>query len=299
MWTFSKRGDIGMSPRADPRVLWMVVAVASPVAEIASYLTFGAVPHWLLEFRLLVLAAILVASIRWPRAEPMRAFCLAYAFQQTIGIILATARGSHPHRSLVTHHGFAGGQLVLHILWMALLTPAILWVLRRSDRFYFRAGNLAARVDLTRIGLGSATLRWSVLGPVLAVVSTLCAWTFVIATGVMVQGSPRMVPWAVLFATINAFGEEAVNRNLLIGAIKPEYGGTHAVAVSALIFGVDHWRGLPGGLIGVLMTCALALVAGRAMVDTKGVFWSWFIHALPDCVLFYYWGIGAVGHGSR
>ena len=106
-----------------------------------------------------------------------------------------------------------------------------------------------------------------------------------------------MTAWAVLFAAVNAFGEEFVNRSLFIGAVRTDFGTGHAVVVSAAIFGINHWNGLPGGATGVLMTLALALVAGRSMVDTKGSFWPWFMHALPDCVLFYYWGIGSVGHG--
>ena len=39
-------------------------------------------------------------------------------------------------------------------------------------------------------------------------------------------------------------------------------------------------------------------MAGKAMVDTKGMFWSWFMHVLPDCVLIYYWSVGSVAHAT-
>ncbi len=103
---------------------------------------------------------------------------------------------------------------------------------------------------------------------------------------------------AVLLAAINAFEEEFLNRNLLVGAVRTGFGSAHAVAAAAFIFGVGHWNGLPAGVLGVLMTLTLGAVTGTAMVQTRGMFWSWFMHFVPDCVLFYYWGIGSVVHAT-
>jgi membrane protease YdiL (CAAX protease family) len=105
-----------------------------------------------------------------------------------------------------------------------------------------------------------------------------------------------MVPWAVLFAAINAFGEEFLYRNALVPAVQANFGTQQALVVSAAIFGIGHWNGLPAGPVGVLMTVVLGYITGKAMVETKGTFWPWFMHTLPDCVIFYYWGIGAVAH---
>jgi membrane protease YdiL (CAAX protease family) len=283
--------------RADPRVLWGLAAAASPAVEILWTLAARPIPDWLLWIRLALLAVVLAVGTRWDRARPLRAFCFVYSYQLAGLALLREVTGASFDRSLAARHGFVGSQLLFQLVWMATWVPALVWQRRDPDRFSLRVGHLGAKVRIGHTRLAALGLRWNVLGPALAVVSTVCASIFVGSTGSRVSGSWSMMPWAVLFAAINAFGEEAVNRSLFIGAVRTGFGTGHAVVVSAAIFGITHWNGLPGGAIGVLMTLALALVAGRAMVDTQGSGWPWFMHALPDWVLFYYWGIGSVGHG--
>jgi membrane protease YdiL (CAAX protease family) len=277
--------------------LWILVAVVSAFSELACHVAFGVVPDWLLWLRIATLVIVLAIGRVSSRARPLRAFCAAYLFQLVVVALLRSARLSSAYQSVVAERGFVGSQLFLQSVWITAWVPAIVWMRRHRDRFYLRLGNLGAKVDLTKTRVSSTPLRWSSLGPLCAIVSVLCAWIFVRETGSSAPAASSLVPWAVLFSAINAFGEEVVNRNLLVGALKTDFSPAQAVLVSAAIFGVEHWRGLPGGLVGFLMTFALAFVAGRAMVDTKGTFWSWLMHAAPDCVLFYMWGIGSVGHG--
>ena len=85
---------------------------------------------------------------------------------------------------------------------------------------------------------------------------------------------------------------------MLIGALGPGFGARQGGLVGAFIFGIGHWNGLPAGVLGVLMTFALGILTGAAMVQTRGMFCSWLIHFIPDCVLFYAWGIGSVAHAT-
>jgi membrane protease YdiL (CAAX protease family) len=171
------------------------------------------------------------------------------------------------------------------------MIPALVWCSRRPEPFFLHVGSLSEPLHPFRV-------RWSVVAPIFSLVAALCAWVFVGFTGTAVSNSWQMVPVAVMLAAINAFEEEFLNRNLLVGAVRTNFGPVHAVAVGAFIFGLGHWNGLPAGILGVLMTLALGVVTGTAMVQTKGMFWSWFMHFLPDCVLFYYWGIGSVVHST-
>jgi membrane protease YdiL (CAAX protease family) len=126
----------------------------------------------------------------------------------------------------------------------------------------------------------------------------LCAWGFVGLTGAAVRNSWTMALVAVMLAAINAFQEEFVYRNVIAGAVRTNFGPVQAVAVSAFIFGVGHWNGLPAGVLGVLMTLALGIMTATAMIQTRGIFWSGFMHFVPDCVLLYYWGLGSVAHAT-
>ena len=100
--------------------------------------------------------------------------------------------------------------------------------------------------------------------------------------------------WAPVLAMINSLVEELVARNSLLSALEPHFGARQAIFASAVIFGIGHWNSLPSGALGVLMTSALGYFAAKAMIETRGMFWSWFMHVVPDCVIFYYWGIGAL-----
>jgi len=116
-------------------------------------------------------------------------------------------------------------------------------------------------------------LRWSVVGPLFGVISALCAWIFASYGDLSVSKPWAMMPWAVLFAAINAFGEEFLYRNALVPAVQANFGTQQALVVSAAIFGIGHWNGLPAGPVGVLMTVVLGYITGKAMVETKGTFW--------------------------
>lgn len=55
--------------------------------------------------------------------------------------------------------------------------------------------------------------------------------------------------------------------------------------ISATIFGVAHYRGMPGGIWGVLLAGLLGWVLTKSMIETEGFFWAWLIHFLQDVVL--------------
>jgi membrane protease YdiL (CAAX protease family) len=103
----------------------------------------------------------------------------------------------------------------------------------------------------------------------------------------------RLLARIIATPSLNAFFEEFVSRIVLVGATLPVFGKTQAVLVSATIFAIGHWNGLPAG---VLMTFALGYVTAKALVETRGLLVPWVMHVVPDCVLFYSWGIGAVAH---
>jgi membrane protease YdiL (CAAX protease family) len=269
--------------------LWGLIVIVSPASEIACQMLFGAVASWLIGFRIGVLVAVLIAGILVRSLRRLRPFSLAYLLQLIAVAVGKIARGSSLYIA-VAGWGFSASEFLLLSILFVVIAPALWWC-ARQDGFFVRIGNLSEFVR-------PLSLRWVVVAPVFAVVSALCAWAFVAYTGSTIAKSWSMVPVAVGFAAINAFEEEFLNRSILIGAVQPDFGAVQAVLVGAFIFGIGHWNGLPAGVLGVLMTFALGAVTGTAMVQTKGMFWSWFMHFLPDCVLFYYWGIGSVAHAT-
>jgi len=51
-------------------------------------------------------------------------------------------------------------------------------------------------------------------------------------------------------------------------------------------------------VIGVLMAGFLGWLLGKAMVETRGMFWPWCIHLVQDVLIFSFMAIGAVAAGG-
>jgi len=62
-----------------------------------------------------------------------------------------------------------------------------------------------------------------------------------------------------------------------------------ACVLSAVVFGVAHFGGIPGGPAGALAACVLGFVLARATHETNGVATAWFVHFLQDVVIFAGW----------
>jgi membrane protease YdiL (CAAX protease family) len=278
--------------------LWLVIAFVSPTSELACQLVTGSVPGYFLGLRIASMAAVLVSTVYVGRFRPLLPFSCAYSFQLALVAAREIARSTRLYESAEATYGFIGRTLFLDVVLLVVLMPAIVWFVRSPGRFFFRIGNLNARLGFARFGGGENQWRWSGFAPVFAVVAAAAALLFVSYGRPAVSFRWILVLWAVLFAAINSFDEELMHRNILLAAVEPGFGARQATLVSAFIFAIGHWNGLPAGALGVLMTFALGYVAAKAMIETRGMFWSWFMHFVPDCVLIYYWASGAVSHGQ-
>jgi membrane protease YdiL (CAAX protease family) len=53
-----------------------------------------------------------------------------------------------------------------------------------------------------------------------------------------------------------------------------------------MFFGIAHFFGTPGGLLGAALAVFMGWILGKAMVETRGLLWAWWIHFLGDVVVF-------------
>jgi len=70
--------------------------------------------------------------------------------------------------------------------------------------------------------------------------------------------------------------------------------GIEGMMLTAAFFGIAHFYGAPGGYLGVLATGFFGWILGRSILETKGLFWPWFIHLWADVVIFGFMAIGAL-----
>src|SRR5690606_17035906 len=103
------------------------------------------------------------------------------------------------------------------------------------------------------------------------------------------------LPAVLLFAAINAFGEEFVYRAAPLSQLWPLVGERQAIWLTAVWFGLGHYTGgIPSGAVGVLMAGGFALILGKAMVETRGLLLPTLMHMLTDVAIYIFLALAAV-----
>lgn len=181
-------------------------------------------------------------------------------------------------------------------LYMLPLTAIILGILYFYDRNnfveFFRLGNLTAPAKpIHWLGI-SERRTWHWVGRYLAIIITSGTLVFLII-GLISSHAVHLndtylkhLPLAILFATTNAWSEEIFARVTIVMGLSGKAKPAVLYLTSAMIFGIPHYYGVPGGPVGMVMAGFLGWLLAKSMFETKGIFWPWFIHAVQDVVIF-------------
>lgn len=155
---------------------------------------------------------------------------------------------------------------------------------------FFNIGNIyspAQEVYWLGIGKGES---WRTIGTSSVAIITLATFLFMSLGVWQAKAKPGVVfhffPWVILFSLTNSFAEEAIYR---LGVIIPLYGllgvGTLSL-LSAVLFGLPHYRGVPSGFIGIIMASVLGWFLAKSVIETQGIGLAWGIHFLQDVVIY-------------
>jgi membrane protease YdiL (CAAX protease family) len=88
-------------------------------------------------------------------------------------------------------------------------------------------------------------------------------------------------------ALLNAFWEEVAYRAAPLSQLQRAVGPSTGVLILAVWFGLGHYYGgIPSGPMGALLTGAVALLFGRAMIETRGLAWPLALHFVGDLVIY-------------
>lgn len=91
--------------------------------------------------------------------------------------------------------------------------------------------------------------------------------------------------WIVLFSLTNSFAEEMIFRVGINGPLTNLLSPNKIFLISAVIFGVVHFQGMPSGIIGIILAGLLGYVLSKSIQETNGIFWAWIIHFLQDVII--------------
>ena len=286
------------------RIAWIVVVLISTGPAMVWHLLTGAAGSGLPMAQLILLAVLLVLGTVWPVLRPLRplrrflvvtlaALALLLLVSQVDlpwsgrpGLIVGTAFDTRMQAEQI-------GKLIVSL---ALIGVLRILGFRRRD-FFLAVGNLRAPIRPTRfLGFPGRDpwwrfgLIWSVgIAAALAVALLLSSPTAMNWSGLM-----PMLPSVVCYAALNAFNEEMTYRAPMLATLEPAVGSTQALWLAAVAFGVAHYFGTPGGLTGAALSIFMGWILGKAMVETRGLFWAWWIHFLSDLVIFAFLAAGPV-----
>ncbi len=188
-------------------------------------------------------------------------------------------------------------------LMVTLVVMAFLLVLKKAPAAFFLArGDTAAAVEPVKLLGIKAGERWNTLGRAFAVYLSLGTLAFLVIAGrppldIVVKALP-FLPAVLLAAALNAFNEEMTYKASFLAVLEEVVGKHQALWLMAAYFGILHFYGVPYGVIGVLMAAFLGWFLGKSMLETRGLFWAWFLHFLQDVLIFAFLAIGSITPGG-
>lgn len=276
---------------------WASVLAMSDLPDVLLKTFSGNVPAWLSTAKILVPIILLVLCVAW---KPIRGLWqFAFVF---LVFDLALVASSWLYNTEFWQSHFGGTNLsysayyfefYFRDLCVALVVIATLWLVKRNRfDFFFAKGQTDAPIQPVHwLGIKQGE-SWRTFG-----------WIFTVCAGIIIliamafsvplnsQAFARalpLIPFAIIFAAINAFTEETYFRASMLSTLCNVTSDNQALLMNVVFFGMAHYLyGTPSGLLGFLLTGFLAFLLGKSMLETRGMFWAWVMHFVPDAIIFF------------
>lgn len=169
---------------------------------------------------------------------------------------------------------------------MAMITAK---VMPENFTKYFRIGDLSAPAERSKLLGISKTESWKRIGITFSVIVSAVIIAVVLFPAIRKTGFSFGLPifgLAILLAASNAFVEEYITRFQVVVALAGSISPARIALISGLLFGIPHYLGNPGGIIGVLLATFLGWLLAKSIIETRGIGWAVFIHFLQDVIIF-------------
>lgn len=282
---------------------WIASALISALPAIAFIEIIGTIPAWLWIAQVSVAVLLFAATFVLRGLKPLRRFAVVMAaFLLLLQALPLTDLTWQPLQALFGATAFdermqseQTGKLVVTLAMIGLL-----YVLgyRRRD-FFLAAGNLTAPIRPAPVLGFPGADSWRRFGLIwgfgIAGALTVVQYAIARPTASDLAAIVPMLPAILFYAALNAFNEEMTYRAPMLATLEPAVGSTQAIWLSASLFGVAHYFGTPGGLLGAVLSVFMGWILSKAMAETRGLFWAWWIHFLSDVVIFAFIALTLVG----
>lgn len=273
---------------------WGVTLLVSTMPDILWKELTGAAPAWLTWAKMGLLLVLALTAFLWRPLRPLRHyFIVLLAF---FGLLELRPRLNFSWPALQAIFGNTVFDARMQAeqtgkLAVALAMIVILLILgyRRRD-FFLALGQLRAPIKPAPL-LGFPKpdpwprfgLQWAVY---LAVALGVMQYLSLRPSGDTLLKVIPILPSILFYAALNAFNEELIYRAPMLATLEPVGGSQPALWMAAYFFGIAHYFGTPGGVIGGLASIFMGWILGKGMIETRGLFWTWWIHFLSDIAIF-------------
>jgi hypothetical protein len=275
-------------------VAWGTTIGVSVVPDILANELTGSIPTWLIFVKMGLLLILAIAAWLWTDLRPLRNFFIVlfafFALSELWSLINFTIPALQAlFGNSVFDVRMQAEQTGKFVVSLAMIAILLGLGYKRRD-FFLTRGNLRAPIGPVRLlGFPKSDpwwqfgLQWSVyIAVTLAVVQYLGMRP---GSDVMLKMLP-ILPSILFYAALNAFNEEIFYRSPMLATLEPVGGSQQALWVAAFFFGIGHYFGTPGGIVGGILSIFMGWILGKGMIETRGLFWTWWIHFLSDIAIF-------------
>ncbi len=285
---------------------WTVMLLAGSLTAILWRELGGGEPYWWSWVQTLGLLALSSLTFIRSSLKPLRGFIIILLATYFLGYgnpplpwgLIPFVRSLPEWMNWANQAPWAISNIMLHLLRLSpaivILTFLLLTGLKRKELF-LDTGKIDALVKPSKLLGMKKPEPWTRIGVIFAFIFTSVTLLFLTATWKLPQDAlvnvVPLIPAALSIATINAFNEEFTLRAAPLSTLSPAIGGKQSLLITTVNFGLGHFYGVPNGVPGVLLSSFLGWFLGKSLLETKGFFWAWLIHFLPDAFIFTFYAM--------
>jgi membrane protease YdiL (CAAX protease family) len=275
---------------------WGATILISTLPDIALDKFAGGIPAWLTFAKMGLLLLLGLAAFIWKPLRPLRHyFIVMFAFFGLFELLPLVNFTWPALQGLFGHNVFdvrmqaeQTGKLAVSIAMIAILL--VLGYKRRD--FFLARGDLRAPIEPVRLLGFPKPEPWPFFGLLwafnIAAALAVVQYLGLRPSGAMMLKVVPILPSILFYAALNAFNEEMTFRAPVLATLESVGGSKQALWMSAYFFGIAHYFGTPGGILGGILSIFMGWILGKGMVETRGLFWSWWIHFLSDVAIFFF-----------
>lgn len=278
------------------KLAWVVTILISAVPDIVFDQLGNGVPAWLRFAKLCILLALVLAALVCNPLRPLRNYFIIMSAFFGLFELLPRVDFSWPFLQVLFGSNVFDLRMQAEQTGKLAITAVMILVLLllgyKRHEFFLTRGDARAPIEPVPLLGFPKPDPWPRFG-LLWAFNIAAALAVVQYLGLRPDGTALLkalpvLPSILFYAALNAFNEEMTYRAPILATLEPVGGSRQALWMSACFFGVAHYFGTPGGILGGVLSIFMGWILGKAMVETRGLFWAWWIHFLADIVIFFF-----------